>query len=168
MQIWKNLADIYLQIYRQVYRQILSADWTIGRTLHEDLIHGYDDEEESWANVSTRQPAILFHGRNCPLWNKWNYTLRLSYMSSRLLVNWKASTIDDGYLFWYCLPPPDSPLTNENIIHSHTCNVRSLISRVVWMIDWLEEWMVDYCHSWTQWRQQSSICLLLMRKSLID
>ena len=52
MQIWKKLTDIYLQIYRQGYRQILSADWTIGRTLHEDLIHGYDDEEESWANVS--------------------------------------------------------------------------------------------------------------------
>ena len=30
MQIWKHLADIYLQIYRQVYRQILSAD-SIGR-----------------------------------------------------------------------------------------------------------------------------------------
>ena len=29
----ENLADIYLQIYRQVYRQIISADWTIGRTL---------------------------------------------------------------------------------------------------------------------------------------
>ena len=36
LQIYRygeNLADIYLQIYRHVYRQIISADWTIGRTL---------------------------------------------------------------------------------------------------------------------------------------
>ena len=33
MQIWENLAHIY----RQVFWQILSADWTIGRTLTKGL-----------------------------------------------------------------------------------------------------------------------------------
>ena len=40
VQIWKNLAEIYLQIYRQVYRQILSADCTISRTLPVTNITG--------------------------------------------------------------------------------------------------------------------------------
>ena len=80
----------------------------------EDLVHGYDDEEESRVNVflhashpasqpypsGSQSKAILFQGRNCPLWNKWNYyKFRSLYISSRLLAYWKASTTDYGHLF---------------------------------------------------------------------
>ena len=49
----KICPRIYLQIYRQVYRQIISADWTIGRTLPNAI-----SEKRS---LATRRDATHTH-----------------------------------------------------------------------------------------------------------
>ena len=85
LQIYRygeNLADIYLQIYRQVYRQIISADWTIGRTLLCD-----SQCTQNSPNVSIPKPAP--NGKDSNSWNHfWERCHLLFFKEDKFGVVW--------------------------------------------------------------------------------